>query len=612
MRAQIPDQPRYRTIAVVLIALVVLFGARPLFGLFLSNLAMVGSLGVFAQEAEGDMAVVKAPAFFGAPNRSRLVRAEKLLHLALRLNQADTSNYRRLALVATANGDPDSANSYLAEIADELPTNPVLYYHQLHAWDRQGRYAEIIDAYERILPRSQLQRTKDVVALAYLEQYGPSSAAIVQNLRSYDLYANYELWSEAQARGDSIGAEKYRSSLVNFTKESILPSDPRLFAYVAATVPFLFQHGIWDRETILNVVSALVWQRYADQNVAEMLDKLSADYPLDPDWPFYRAELDYRRRALHEAREGYLEALWREPEYAPAHLKLGMLVASRMANESPEQHEIDEAVHHLAKYTAMRPDDLLGWKQLATICLWYASHLAPAQCQELRGANYSDAQVLAHLLDLPDDAVELGLNLVQNGEFEDWNSTGLLNWEWTSISNLPPSRQRLFLGAPDDFATIQDSNTARIHALRPPVEMPQITSGGGYMSWDMEGGHPHVIPLEPGRPYLLSFYYRTDLLGDEGAGVYLADKNDMAPFWTTGDYGLRRTGGAWYHVLAIGTNSDSYDFAIVPRLRSFTTGTVQFESFALRPITISKQLQPETSNRIWVLTGEDFPLAVED
>ena len=78
--------------------------------------------------------------------------------------------------------------------------------------------------------------------------------------------------------------------------------DPRLFARVTETVPCLLQHGIWDRETTLNVVSSFVWQRYKEDSVLDMLAELSEVDPFDPDWLYYRAELYYRRGALLEAR----------------------------------------------------------------------------------------------------------------------------------------------------------------------------------------------------------------------------------------------------------------------------------------------------------------------
>lgn len=609
MRVRISPKLKRRLGVFVIVVFAFFILGRPIVGISLSNLAMVISLGELLPEdnAEFDKtAGLPASFFLGSTERRKFDRSERLLKLALAINPGESGNYRRLALMALLKGDFDRATTYLSIVSDEFSENQIVYYYQVSAWDKQERYADIIEAYENVLPRSQPQEIKDAIAIAYIELYGSSSAANVHDLRPYDLYANYALWMDARERGSIVDEHYYESLLVYFTEAAVLPRDPRLFARVTETVPYLLQHGIWDRETTLNVVSSFVWQRYKEDSVLDMLAELSEVDPFDPDWLYYRAELYYRRGALLEAKNYYLEVLKHEPGYGAAHIKLGMLAMDAMRSRPKDRDGFVEAFIHLSEYTQMRPDDLLGWKQLADLCLLTAQPGDIDPCQELRDVSLSDVDVLARLLGVPSGALELGHNLVRSGEFEDWNPEGPADWKWTTVSALPLFQQRLFVSGSDSFAAIGGNNTARIDGLRPLAEPSQRTSSGGFTTWDVEVDRPYVFQLEPGQPYLLSFYYRTDNLGKVGAGVWLTAKNERAPFWTTGEYGLPRTEGAWYLFYAIGINTDSTDFAVAPRFRSFTTGTIQLDSFALRAIIISEPYQPQLEEGVRIVTGDDF------
>lgn len=425
--------------------------------------------------AQGDLVPGIYPRYDVLPDNASQSCIVERLRRAVDLDSGDYTARWALGRAALAAGDAETAAAALAPLADQHQ-NPFLYGDVSIALGRAGQYERVTELYESAPPPQPMQTISDTVALAYLERGDRDALERAIALRPSDLYANYLLWKWAQEERDIATTATYSDTLVYFPLEAIDPTDERFLDYAAKVIPDLLEEGLWDRDKTLNVVSFLVWQHNGARGVERLLGQLIAHYPTEPDWPFYLAELYHRRGDLRQAETAYRQVLAVDSTYAQAYLRLGMVAEAGREGES-----LSEAARWYAQYHSLVPDDLLGLKRLVEVCTTLGEAGVEGQgCRqaaELReelNACTNDRRIVAEMLGVPVEDVELGPNLVENGDFSIWDYDTPRSWN-LGIYRGQYGNNRLFFSGKDILAV-------------PGVGKPRVVSlwsrgGGGYAEY---------------------------------------------------------------------------------------------------------------------------------
>lgn len=208
------------------------------------------------------------------------------------------------------------------------------------------------------------------------------------------------------------------------------------------------------------------------------------------------------------------------------------------------------------------------------------------------GVGSTAEPVIAALLEVPHEAIRLGPELVEGGDFEP--DGPCVTCQPPSLSlNYPPGwlpsvmadGQTWNLGAFsvgfDASHSVSGQYSLRIDGLIVEREMTLEPARAGMLYTGVE--------LEAGEPYVVSFYYRTE--GTSGLTSTLWLSPDPL-ILTAGDYPLPPTDGAWRRVLIIGWNRNVAPATIQPILRSFGEGHVWFDAFSVRPIDVAVHVAP--------------------
>jgi len=102
------------------------------------------------------------------------------------------------------------------------------------------------------------------------------------------------------------------------------------------------------------------------------------------------------------------------------------------------------------------------------------------------------------------------------------------------------------------------------------------------------------ISLEPSSLHLLSFYYRTEGVGDQGAGFYFPAFPDFMDY-----YFLADTKGLWRQFVLVGwVSQDTQPFW--PYFAIFHKGTVWYEQAQVRQVTL-KDGFPTGGSSQWIV-----------
>jgi len=604
----------------MLISLLLLSG-RSLAGAALVNVGMLTLRNGLLQVESLESATYP---FYGVLERSPAVsRAASSLRRAVALCSDNSSARWALGRAALVAGDGQAAAAVLEELLAEAERRPLLYQDALVAFSRSERHEEVVGLYEAASPPESTQAISDTVALAYLEQMsggtgeqGSKGEECLLNrakeLRPGDLYLNYHLWKRAQEAGDVQAAAAYSETLTHFPLEAVDPTDERLLDYAARVIPTLLQEGIWDREKTLNVVSYLVWQHNRAAGVEQLLEDLTARYPVEPDWPFYQAEMYHRRDELERAEEAYCQVLAVDPEYAEAYLRLGMVAEERgrqgEGEARGEKASLTTAAGWYEQYHQLVPDDILGLKRLAETCtVLENAGVEDENCREvadrlLRNTQYAlrdsdsgaaspialspaavlrdilaartDARrVVAQLLDVSVEEVELGPNLVRNGGFDSLVGRSPENWHWQKFGK-GAADCGLFIGGTDSGLRGSDI-TLRITGI---WELVGKSCRAGY--W---GGNREET-LVPNVEYYLSFYYQTEQI--YGGAGHLLVRSESEGLLRQID--LPATEGVWRPVQMMlqHTGQTRIDLDRFFLARSVRPGTIRFDGFSLMRVTV--------------------------
>lgn len=556
--------------------------------------------------AQGDLVPEIYPRYDVLPDNASQSCIVEHLRRAVDLDSGDYTARWALGRAALAAGDAETAAAALAPLADQHQ-NPFLYGDVVIALGRAGQYERVTELYESAPPPQPMQTISDTVALAYLGQGDRDALERAIALRPADLYANYFLWKWAQEERDIATTATYSDTLVYFPLEAIDPTDERFLDYAAKVIPDLLEEGLWDRDKTLNVVSFLVWQHNGARGVERLLGQLIAHYPTEPDWPFYLAELYHRRGDLRQAETAYRQVLAVDPTYAQAYLRLGMVAEAGREGES-----LSEAARWYAQYHSLAPDDLLGLKRLVEVCTTLGeAGVEDPSCREtvtLRqelDARTNDRRIVAEMLGVPVEDVELGPNLVENGGFEEWVEGRPEWWVWSDMFNHEPFNTAVFVGGADELLPFEGQRAARVDGFWVQQREGKSAARAGFWQFDEIVGGLRSIPLTANTPYVLSFQYRTSRVPNGRVTVWVSSTDEPDVFWPGGDHGLVGTNGMWYHFVAAGWNRSNAEAAIRPLLRLYAPGCAELDDVQVRPIGLPEGFALEQSEGQFRVAGRD-------
>ena len=282
--------------------------------------------------AAGDLADVVLPLPDELPDMyaHHLSGVESLLSLATQLESSDAWSWRVLAKVQALRGDIAEGERSLSHL-ESGHGNALISLERGDLFYALGRPQDALDAYARAEYASR-QEQGLVCCLALMAADSERADEWLQRaygIQPGNLYVLYQLYREA-------ADPAYLDELRYFSLEAIAPKrEPILNELDAQTMQALVSDGIWERDTLLNVISYRVWQ---DQSAATeaLLNDLLEDTPRDTDLWFYLGELYHRQGDLDAAEEAYRRVIDIDPEYAQAYLRMGMICEERAAQVEDE------------------------------------------------------------------------------------------------------------------------------------------------------------------------------------------------------------------------------------------------------------------------------------
>jgi hypothetical protein len=358
--------------------------------------------------------------------------------------------------------------------------------------------------------------------------------------------------------------------------------------------------------------------------------------PAEPFWPFYLAEVHHRRGDLEQADVSYRQVLARDPDYAQAYLRLGMIAEARSKTlDSESGFHLTQAAGWYDQYHELAPGDLLGLKRLAKVCAALSEagieeescHTAALRVisSELRAAppasglqlasapdvllaealqaRADDRRLVADLLGIPIENVELGPNLVENDGFEELKDGSPSRWVWLPMVGGASQSDASFAGGDDEWLSFEGQGAARIEGLwvQPQVGTRPVIAG--FWHWDDAERKLQSIGLRTGGPYLFSLYYRTRETSQGGASILLSHNPDA--LWAD-FYDLPDTRETWRRFVAIGWNRTGAEVAIHPLVSSSGPGSVVFDAVQVRRVQLAVGTKVEAGEaRFWVIGADD-------
>lgn len=233
---------------------------------------------------------------------SAIARLQRVSHL----DPGNTQALRLLARAYLSLGKPEAALEALQQAATIRPASLVLQLELGDVYDSLGRTEEAVRAYEagRVGSRG-LPLAANYLKMAEVRaQHGSGDVAIALWRKTLgvdpgNLYALVRLAEIHRQLRDTETTVVYEERLRDFDAESVVvPLDPRLAEYQAQAMIALVDSGLWDRETLIDVISYQVQQFAEGMNglmVEHILQVLLRQWPQDADIRFYQDELCRRR-----------------------------------------------------------------------------------------------------------------------------------------------------------------------------------------------------------------------------------------------------------------------------------------------------------------------------
>jgi hypothetical protein len=224
----------------------------------------------------------------------------------------------------------------------------------------------------------------------------------------------------------------------------------------------------------------------------------------------------------------------------------------------------------------MVPGDLLGLDRLCEVCAALGETGAESgNCQEVLEARADERRIVAEILSVPVEHVELGPNLVERGRFEEEEEgqDGQLE-RWSFWTYLGPERKGLYFAGLDSLAA--EGNAARIVGLRGgPM-------GDGTITYGEYRGRELTLP--PGDWYIISSCYRSQNL--DGNGLLFVGEDSRGGVRLTHTY-LGDSSGDW-HKVSVLVPGQSQEMAVIPVVRNWGLGSVWFDNVQVRAIWLSE------------------------
>lgn len=194
------------------------------------------------------------------------------LHQALRWDPCNVQALRLLVRVYITQGQSEAALETIQQALNVRPDNPLLYLELGDVYDSLGQSEAAIEAYEtgRVgsrgvpLAANYLKLADDHV------QAGGGDVAIglwrqALQVDPGNLYALYRLAQIHREMGDEERAAEYEEQLRQAASQGVAPPpNLRMAEYQGRAIVGLVEDGIWERETLLDVISHQTEQSTGD------------------------------------------------------------------------------------------------------------------------------------------------------------------------------------------------------------------------------------------------------------------------------------------------------------------------------------------------------------
>lgn len=195
---------------------------------------------------------------------------------------------------------------------------------------------------------------------------------------------------------------------------------------------------------------------------------------------------------------------------------------------------------------------------------------------------------VAELLDVPTGVLRLGEELIVNGDAEVVSfclATGPscfpAGWSPTFMSNGDPWNRATFGLAGEHARPFSQATSLRIDGVLIEHEPTREPARAGF--WH----EPIVVHAD--RSYVISFVYRTEGVGSDGAGLWVSA--DPLVFFA-GEYMLPPTAGSWRRMTLVAWNRRPVSATVRPLLRLWGEGTVWFDEVSMRELVLDGALSP--------------------
>lgn len=457
--------------------------------------------------------------------------------------------------------------------------SPALLQDLIITHAKAGRHGDIIALYERCPAMLRpFPLVVDAVAASYLKQMKSgmdlSILREVEAIRPDDLYVNYQLWQQAVNAGNFEAAAHYRRHLEHFSSQAADPSSEVLLGYAGGVIPELLRQELWSFETTLRVVSMLVWRNPNAHAVETLLQRLSASYPEEPDWQLLLGEFYQRSRNLSLAAETYERLADSHPQLAEVKLRQAMVAQAQAQELGPaSKTRFQKALAWYEEYHRSAPNALLPLQTLLEMGTVADDSTSANMRNELQ-SQWDGRQIAARILDAPVNSIDLGPNLVRNGEFASSIGDGIADWE-RGIYAGKDGASAVYEVGPDELGG--DVSIMRLQALR----------GGALEDGTTTYAELTGAPFRAdGQRYLITLEYAASGFS-VGTGLLLLSDFEPSEAFVLLETGLPDTRGEWRQ-LAFVAEGPSRSRLVRPLLRNWGDGEIRVMSLAVRPIEMTE------------------------
>jgi len=276
---------------------------------------------------------------------------------------------------------------------------------------------------------------------------------------------------------------------------------------------------------------------------------------------------------------------------------------------------LQQAAHYYNHYHALAPDDLLGLKRLAGVCIaleeagvedpscreaaervmegqgdkgtrgqgegemlhspFSTLHSPASVLREALEARTDDRRIVAELLDVPVEDVELGPNLAENGGFEKWENIGPADWRLGTYLG-QSGGEGLYVAGQDTL--VAGEEVARITTLWGGA-MPD-----GTMTYAEYIGDPLLVT---NAKHLVSLYYASRR--SEGTGLVFLGEYTRPDGLVLVHAGLPDSDGQW-SVIRVLVDGPPAPTAVMPLVRNWGVGQLWIDKLEIRPVAYTEGL----------------------